>query len=849
MIDLAETLDAVGLTGKHFALSKKVNGQLKSGCFSTAERGEAWIGDGETDCYITVNPVREGTQGKPTDADIESVHWLLVDCDPKKDSELDPDGTTQERMDAAWTVASGVWEHFEQKGVLVASGRGAQVWLRVGIGVDRRALLGWIREEHSHPLVDVDATHDYSRLCRLPNTVNTRTGELVAIIDEGMQSKITGADVRDLLACWAPPTQINLPDADRDAPSAREVRRYVTGEALSLWREDPMEITRDRSQRDFIFLRLVIARGAPLVVASRLLHALPGAKAADRTDEGYWQSTATAAITALADEKQSDDVIMNVVQRVESDEDYLMQPETIKALAHLYLHDFEKWIVVRGQLKALGSKTLGVGITDLDTAIKRRAAKLTTDNLLPPDDRVVFTRAEDGGKGCWKIRDTKKQWTWATFQEAKMILSSGPGDPEADMALAMTHPFSVGLEPFKSRILPGRVWNESNARFSVEAKEGEHPTWDQLYRVVGRGLDDDLEGSEWARRHKVETGGRYLLFWTGSMLQDPRSRRAYLALFSEEQGTGKSLFFEAHKLLIGKAVCKGNNALTNPRGFNGELANAVLCYTEEIDLGANGRSRLYDKVKDLTLGDTVNLEAKSLQVYEVPNVMSWGQAANSQSYCPVYSGDKRITLFRVESPRDDERMSKDEMLRRLRAEAPAFLYTLLNTAMPAREGRYVVPPIDTAVKIYQSKANETDLQHWIGLNPDWILREMDEIVDAFRAYLDSRGLPTKFWSPQRVQRELPSKGLTAQRVWQRIKDEVVDKDSASEIKARFGLVGSDKSVGVALSKIALVNPNFSKKKSHGKVGYTLGGMCENAPLLPKQDRGQSSEVSQNSELP
>lgn len=818
MIDLQGTLDALDLKG-HFALSKKVGGKLVSGTFSSAANGERWIGDGDTDCYITGNSVREGTTGKAQDSDIAEIKVLLVDCDPKKDSEHDPTGTTQKRMDAAWEVASAVWEHFEQKGVLVASGRGAQVWLRVEFGIDRRALLCWIREEFKHELVDIDATHDYSRLMRLPNTVNTRTGEVVSVIDEGVASPVSAADVRDLLVAWAPPASFDVPEVDRSEPTAREVRRYVTGDALRLWRDDPMEITEDRSRRDYVFLRTVIERGAPLAVASRLLHALPGSKAADRRDDGYWISTVGAALTALADDRQSADVVANVVARVEADEDYLMQPETIKALARVYVEDFEKWIQLRAKLKPL-ARAQGLGIGDLDKAIKKRAAAAKVVEEGPPDGSLIFTRAQDGGKGAWKVKDANGRWTWVTMWEAKVIAEHAGLDPVAATSLAMFHPFSVGLAPFKPRILPGRVWNESNARFVVQPVEGPHPTWDQLYRVVGRGLDNDLRGNKWARANGVTTGEAYLKLWAASMLQAPASRRAYLFLFSDEQGTGKSSWLESFSLLIGKACVKANRALTAER-FNNELANAVFCFTEEIDLGHNGRSKLYDKVKDYTLGRTISLEAKGGQAYEVRNVTSWAQAANDQSYCPVYDGDDRITIFQCFPAEEGEVMAKDEMNERLKAEAPAFLHFLMNLEVPDAAGRYVVPPVDTEVKAIQARANRDDLKDWLAMRPDWILLGLDEVIDAFRAYLESRGLPLRFWSPQRIRRELPFTGARTRDLWQRLRGEFVDKMTSTEIKEQFGLTDPARRIGVSLTAISRVEPRVTRRVSMGRAVYSI----------------------------
>lgn len=816
--DLLETIEALGLEGERFALATRRGGQLVSACFDDVDAAAGWLGDSPVDCYITGNPVRAGTCGKPMEGDVQALRVLLVDCDPMKDAE-DPEGTSQRRRDAAWTVASDIWEHFGQRGVLIDSGRGSQVWLRVEGGIDRRALLAWIREEFGDPLVEIDATHDASRLMRLPNTVNSRTQQPVAIVDEGVEAVVTRADVSELLETWAPPTQHAIPDADRTQPSPREIRRYLKGEALKLWREDPMEITTDRSRRDYIFLRELLARDAPLEVASRLLHALPGSKAAERGDESYWVSTATAALQARDDDEACADVVENVVARAEADPDYLLSTSTLRALARLYLQGRAEWAKMRAKLKPVARKH-GLSILDVTKAVRDAAAQYAdSEDVDPPDGLAIFTRPSAGSKGAWKVCDNNKRWTWVGLQEAKLALGALP-DPETALRLAMANPWDVAVEPFKPRILPGRVWNESNARYAVQPEAGTHPTWDQLYRVVGRGLDDDLKNSEWAKKHRISTGGEYLRLWTGSMLQQPKTRRAYLFLFSPEQGTGKSLFFESHAYLIGKALCKANKALTNER-FNGELSGAVLCYTEEVDLGANGRVSLYNRVKDYTLGSTMLLEAKGGQAYEVPNTTSWGQASNDQSYCPVYDGDDRITVFQVEPPRPHERMSKALMLDRLKAEAPAFLHTLLHMEIPDAEGRYVVPPILTAVKDMQARANRDDLADWLKQRPEWITMTNDEIVDAFRAWLEMRGLATRYWTPQRIRRGLPFTGSRTRGLWERLQRELVRDMTATEMKEAFGLRESPKKIGQALSNLQKVSKRITRRLLDGKHRWTI----------------------------
>lgn len=818
-MDLSPTLETLGLTGQRFSLAQKRHGKMESACFSNVEAAEKWVGAGDLDTYICGNPVRPGTQGKPSEDDMASGRILLVDCDPKKCPEKDPTGTTDERRDAAWTTAMSIWESFHKSGVLVDSGRGAQVWLRVEAGINRLGLLSWIRDHFHHELVDIDATQDLSRLMRLPGSVNTRTGDEVIEIDRGDPTPVRRSEVAELLQGWAAPAEAVICEVDRSAPSRMETRRYLSGAALKMWREDPMEITLDRSKRDFMFLCAVLEAGAPLEAASRLLHALPGSKASERGDDNYWDKTAASAMRALGRKAEEAELLAGLADACRNNHDLLTAKNTLKALARVYLEDHAEWLRTRAKLAPIARKA-GISIASIDKLVCSEIHRIQDSEVGPPDDLMVFVRSEDGGKGSWKLRDATGAWSWVNRGDVEVAAEAKGLNAVQTVGAAMHYPFTINAEPFQPRILPGRRWNESNARFAVEPKEGKHPTWDQLIRVVGRGLDSDLEASEWARKNGIKTGADYLRAWLSTMLQNPKSRRAYLFLYSREQGTGKSLFFESVKILIGDAVVKGNRALLSEGGFNGELRRAVLVYSEEVNLGGSGRSKVYNRIKDWSLSLNMSIHVKGGTVFEVPNVMSFGHAANDPRYCPVFEGDDRITMLRVEPARADERTTKEDLEKRLRAEAPAFLYSLLNDPTPTSKGRYVVPPISTEAKRQQAKASRDELQVWMSDHPEWITLGDIELQDTFRNYLELRGLDKKWWSPSRIMGSLPEQGDKARQIVQVLKSRDSGRWTATEAAKEFGL-GSAVKAGAILRQISSVWTGLTATRSKGRDHYSL----------------------------
>ena len=150
-----------------------------------------------------------------------------------------------------------------------------------------------------------------------------------------------------------------------------------------------------------------------------------------------------------------------------------------------------------------------------------------------------------------------------------------------------------------------------------------------------------------------------------------------------------------------------------------------------------------------------------------------------------------------------------------------MLHTLLTMPLPAAEGRYVVPPIQTEVKALQQRANRDDLADWLALRPDWVLLDEQEMIKAFRAHLEAEGLPTRFWSPQRIRRELPFNDARTRDLWQRLRHESVTDMTTSEIKEHFGLVDPVRRLGRSLHHLLRFCDRIRVKNVSGVKKWTF----------------------------
>jgi hypothetical protein len=270
----------------------------------------------------------------------------------------------------------------------------------------------------------------------------------------------------------------------------------------------------------------------------------------------------------------------------------------------------------------------------------------------------------------------------------------------------------------------------------------------------GVGLDDAIREHAWCRANGILNGADYLKVWVASLFQRPMSPLPYLFFYSADQNTGKSIFHEALAELVTKGVERADQALTNPSGFNGELANAVLCVVEETDLS---KSRVaYNRIKDWVTSRSLPVHVKGLTPYTIPNATHWLQCSNSHTFCPVLPGDTRITMVYVPPLDPDDLIPKEQLLQQLRKEASDFMAEVLALEIPPSGDRLAVPVIVTGEKLNAQRQNLTKLEEFIldkCYNVTGRMVRLAEFVERFHDWLDPGEVVE--WSKQTVGKNLP----------------------------------------------------------------------------------------------
>lgn len=373
----------------------------------------------------------------------------------------------------------------------------------------------------------------------------------------------------------------------------------------------------------------------------------------------------------------------------------------------------------------------------------------------PPDElvRAIVAQGRDAGfvirgRACW-VEQTASN-------VRSVLLATGTPRTDLDRVLgqAVLHYWEITNLPFAEEFPGNRRWNRSAAKLAYVPSEGPCPTWDLLLDHLGRELDVTVANHAWCRKAGLLTGGDYLRAWVASVLREPLEPLPYLFFWSVENNTGKSSFHEALKLLFkdGKGVARAETALTNEQRFNAELAGAVICVTEEINLREHRVAA--DRVKDWVTSKTIQLHPKGGTPYDVPNSTHWIQDANALGAGPILVGDTRITVVHVGMIESE--IEKRTLMSLLQAEAPGFLHRVTKLELPPPLDRLRIPVLLTEDK---REALETARSL-----VDVFVQERCEIVpgahltaaafyDAFRLSLPAE--QHRFWPLSRVGRELP----------------------------------------------------------------------------------------------
>jgi len=378
---------------------------------------------------------------------------------------------------------------------------------------------------------------------------------------------------------------------------------------------------------------------------------------------------------------------------------------------------------------------------------------MTLDDTLR---HVVTPGNEDAGwllksEGAWRAEPINH------VRSALKALGHNPGDVETIIGSSVVKCWTLVNKPFFPEYPAQREWNRNAVQLryrpTLNRDNLEFPTWNKLLNHLGRNLDDAISQHPWAKANGIMTGGDYLKCWIASLFQAPEESLPYLFFYGSEN-CGKSSFHIAISYLVTHGVVRAEDALQSQ--YNGELATAILCAVEEVDLKSNRLA--HNKMKDWVTSPQISIRAMYNQPYLVPNMTHWVQMSNHASYCPIFPGDTRITAIAVPDLEPGQSMPRKDFHAGLQREAPDFLAEILSLELPPPTDRLNVPVIVTNEKLITQRQNSTLLEQFITEMCHHVPGEIikySEFCDKFRATLDPTDMND--WGKIKIARSLPPK--------------------------------------------------------------------------------------------
>jgi hypothetical protein len=651
--------------------------------------------------YYTPNPIKPGVQGRPRATDVARAPWLLVDVDPTPDA----DAATQ----VAWAIYVWCCEK-DVEAVLVDSGRGRQILVRIDPAIDRAQAIIFFRTKFERPGTKIDNTQDAARLCRLPGSTNLKTNRKAAILSKHDGRNTLGPRTMPPVAVVASGGGGAWQNEDFVLTGVAEGKRDD-----AVFRYACRLRTRNISKDEALVLVLNAARSCSPPFDERV--------ARDKVERAWKYPSGSEAL----------EIGLALPAKCLHDPGAPFEPAALDALRQLKERDPASWQRVRQDLKT----TKAFRMSDLERRMD--------EGMDVPDASEIARIAVEDGDMIGQYFRRGGDWIGCDSGPMRAWLKGHKLDADEAISQLMTESWELVHRPFApEEFVEERAWNKDAAQLKYEPIQGEHPTWTMVFNNVGRSLDEP------ARAAGFESGGDYLMCWIAAVVQFPFEPSAFL-FFYGPQGGGKSTFHESVRMLFTKGCVDAGNALTSKEGFNGEVARAVLCYIEETDL-SDARKTAYTRVKRWTTGKTISVHAKHETPHDLQNSTHWIHCTQDLGHCAVFPGDTRITVCRVEKA--DVQVPKEELLLRLDKEASAFTWSLKNKVVPAAKSRLRIGVLDNDAKRRMLDNSRSALEAWLDENLEWAKAHTDrEIVPKFLEDVGAR--EALKWDAMRVMRELP----------------------------------------------------------------------------------------------
>lgn len=577
--------------------------------------------NGSRNLYFGVNPPVKPQDKKAGRENIRCMAMLHVDLDPRAGEDLDAE---RARILALLTteLPAGVLP----PSIILFSGGGYQAFWKLAEplpldGDVSKADAAARYNMQLEVLLGGDATHDVSRIMRVPYTLNLpsekkkKKGRSVVMADviEFHEDRVYSLDQ------FTP-----APAVQSAEPSGKQVEISGNVAQVSIDDLDQWGVPG--------WCKALIVQGKDI----------------DNPEKYPSRSEAVFAVCCeLARRQVPDDVIFSVL----TDSDFGISESILEKGPNRY--------------EAYATKQIS---SAKDAAIDPWLAKLNAAHAVIKHcggDTCVVTEIFDPGLNRHRV----SRWSFEAFKKVYMNVDiqvgankNGPVFEKAGKWW-LSHPRRREYEMMV--FVPGReIPNMYNLwkGFKYEAKPGDCSLFLSHVR------ENICQGNE---EHF-----NYLMGWMARAVQKPGAQGEVAVVLRGDQGTGKSFLANHFGSLFGRHFMKVSQPSHIVGNFNGHLQDCVVLFADEGFFA--GDKRHASVLKDLITGDTLTIEHKGYNIEQQPNFLHVIMASNSDWIVPAGANERRYFVLDV----GQEHMQDSQYFARIADQLKsggyeALLYTLL----------------------------------------------------------------------------------------------------------------------------------------------------------------------------
>lgn len=251
--------------------------------------------------------------------------------------------------------------------------------------------------------------------------------------------------------------------------------------------------------------------------------------------------------------------------------------------------------------------------------------------------------------------------------------------------------------------------------------------------IPGTGYESYLEHIRTNICMGVEDHYQYLIRWMARVVQQPATAGEVAVVLRGGKGTGKGFFAKEFGKLLGRHFLQVANSVHLVGQFNKHLRDVVLLFADEAFFA--GDKKHESVLKTIITEETLNIEAKGIDMEASPNFIHLIMAANEDHVVPASGDERRYFMLDVGSGKQQDTGYFQAIKKELdNGGREALLHYLLNIDLTGWDVRHV--PKTAALQEQQKRTLGQEAEWWYNklregrVLPDHDTWEVEVIKDS-----------------------------------------------------------------------------------------------------------------------